>query len=266
MIFSILFAVFSIFPVSFFFYTLSERLIATHELRVGKQIKFPSFLVQTWVDAKLECKKLLSNWMWAVYLLQFSILFCFDFDVEYLTFIYFALNAFVGVVLVTKYRDGVVERIEADRMQIRTAVGLSIATFCVFGCFTPSQTTSLAQIHFSVLELLFVIPFQLAGMILFGEYPFGGMSKKTGWLQSARFYGWSMLATKLFLGGGSFFIDFHIKAAILYVLCRLFGVYFPKFHHRDLLRISILYLFPLTGILWLFAMLTYGFIGGSSRV
>ena len=265
MIFSVLFAIFSIFPVSFFFYTLSERLVATHELRVGKQITFSGFLLQTWVDAGLECKKLLQNWMWLVYLLQFSILFCFDVDVEYLIFIYFAINVFIGVHLM-KYQDAVTDRIESDRVQVRTAIGIAIATLCVFGCFTPSQTTSLAQIHFNVLDLLFIVPFQLAGMILFGEYPFQGMSKKVGWLHSARFYGWSMLATKLFLGGGSFFIDFHIKVAILYVACRLFGLYFPKFYHKDLLRISILYLFPLTGVLWLFAMLTYGILGGATHV
>lgn len=262
---SILFAVFSVFPVSFIVFTFSERMIARHELRVGKQITFSSFMVQTWVDSLVELKKLTQNWIWLLYLLQFSILFFFDSDIEYLIFIYFLVNSILLVHL-TKNTDSVIQRIESDRTQIRYAVAMAVASLCLFGCFTPSQSTSLAQIHFDPLELLFVVPFQLAGMILFGEYPFQGMSKKVSWINSARFYAWSMLSTKLFLGGGAFFIDFHLKAGFLYYCCRLFGIYFPKFYHKDLIRISVLYLFPVTGLLWLFAMLVYGVTGGSAHV
>ena len=265
MILSILFALFSFFPVSFFFYTLSERLRVTHELRVGKQIKFFDFMLQTWVDALLELKQLSQNRVWVIYLLQFSILFLFDLDVDYLLFVYLAINSFLLIYL-SKNQTAVVSRIELDRVQVRYAIAATVSFLCLFACFTSSGTTSLAQIHFNPLEILFIVPFQLAGMILFGEYPFQGMSKKTGWIDSARFYAWSMLTTQLFLGGGFFFFDFHLKAAFLYLACRLCGIYFPRFYHKDLLRVSILYLLPLTGLLWLFAMLTYGVLGAANNV
>jgi hypothetical protein len=129
---------------------------------------------------------------------------------------------------------------------------------CLFACFTLTKSTSLAQVHFAWTELFFIVPFQLAGMILFGEHPFQGMSKKPGWIESARFYVWSMLGAKMFLGGGDYFVDFHLKSAAIYMAFRVAGIYLPKFQQRDLLRVSILYLIPITGLLWLFSVVFYG--------
>lgn len=263
---SIIAGLISIFPISFLTYAMSERLIAKHESRVGRKINGSDFVWQTWVDACLELKKISPKLLWFVYLLQFCIIFLFNLNIEYLAFAYLALNGFALAHLTGRVQNAE-KKIAADRLQIGHAIASGIAALCIFGCFTLSKSSSLAQVHWAWLELLFVIPFQLAGMILFGEQPFQGMRKKTGWVDSARFYAWSMLATKLFLGGGEFFIDLHIKAAVLYLIFRTFGIYFPKFQQRDLLRISILYLFPITGLIWLVAMLINGVIeGGGANV
>lgn len=256
---SIIEGIISIFPISFLAYSMSERLIAKHESRVGKKIDGSDFVWQTWVDACLELKKVSPTILWLLYALQFSIIFLFNLNVEFLAFVYLALNGF-ALAYLAGYDSGAVKKIASDRLQTGHAVASGIAALCIFGCFTLSKSSSLAQVHWSWLELLFVVPFQLAGMILFGEQPFQGMRKKTGWIDSARFYAWSMLAAKLFLGGGAFFIDLHVKAAALYLIFRTFGIYFPKYQQRDLLRISILYLFPITGLVWLVAMLIHGMI------
>ena len=256
---SALFALLSIFPVSFFAFALSQRLIAKHESRVGRSILFLDFLWQTWLDSWVELKEIVPRWRWAVYALQFSIIFLFNYDLEYLVFAYLALNGFVLAHL-GKVVSSPTQQIEADRLQVRFSIATGIAALCVFGCFTISKSTSLAQVHWSWLDLFFIIPFQLSGMILFGEHPFEGMSHRTGWVESARFYAWSMLGTKLFLGGGVFFFDLHLKSIVIYLVFRVFGIYFPTFHQRDLLRIGILYLFPITALLWLVAMLAFGMI------
>lgn len=253
---SILLAIISIFPISFFFYALSERFIARHELRVGKQIYFFRFVYQTWVDATVEMKKQKNIWVWAMTVLQMSIVFLLDFNFHYAVFLYLAVNSFLMVHVHAK--AAVVDRIENDRVQVRQMIAMAVAVLCFFGCFISSRETSLAGVEWSFIQLLFVIPFQLAGMIIFGEHPFQGMSKKPVWIESARFYVWSLLSAKMFLGGSVLFFDFHLKAAFLYIACRLLGMYVPTFFHRDLVRVSILYLLPVTGLLWLIAMLLHG--------
>jgi len=248
-------------PISFLFYALSERLIAKHESRVGREVLLGSFLVQTGVDAWKEISSRSHFSLWLLFFLQCSLVVLFEIDVEYLIFIYLAVNAFAMICVHQQKMKSVVGRIEADRQEVRCSIGLVIALLCLFGCFTLNKTTSLAQIQWGWVDLFFVIPFQLAGMILFHEQPFNGESPKPGWVESVRFYLWSMLCAKLFLGGGSYYFDFHLKAAAIYLIFRVSGIYFPRLHQRDLLRVAILYLFPITGLLWLFAML-YGLVEG----
>jgi hypothetical protein len=256
----ILFALISIFPVSFLFYALSERMIAKHESRVGRHILLSRFISQTWVDAWVEIKQVKSFQRWFLFALQCSVIFLFEIDVEYMVFIYLAINGFALVYLAPHKSGTVSNKIEADRTEVRYSVATVVAMLCLFACFTLTKSTSLAQVTWSWTELFFIVPFQIAGMILFGEHPFQGMSKKPGWLESARFYVWSMLCAKMFLGGGDYFIDFHLKAAAIYMAFRVAGIYLPKFQQRDLLRVSILYLFPITGLLWLFAVVLYGIL------
>ena len=254
----LLFTLFSIFPVSFFFYALSERMIARHESRVGREIIFSRFISQTWVDSWVEVKRLKSLSQWFLFALQCSVIFLFEIDVEYLIFIYLAINGFALVHFTAEKTGTVSNKIEADRAEVRYSVASAIAALCLFGAFTLTKSTSLAQAHWSWMGLFFIVPFQLAGMILFGEHPFQGMSTKPSWIESARFYVWSMLCAKMFLGGGDYFVDLHLKSAAIYLAFRIAGIYFPKYHQRDLLRVSILYLFPITGLLWLFAVVLYG--------
>ncbi len=263
---SAILAIISIFPLSFLMYAMSERMVARHESRVGKQIAFRNFIWQTWVDARLEIKNIESKTTWILYAFQLSIVGLIALNFDYLIFIYLAVSGYLLIAL-AHGKNQVTKRIESDGQQVRFAVSSAIAILCLFGCFTISKTTNMSSVSWNFGQLLFVIPFQLSGMILFGEHPFQGMLDKKGWLQSARFYVWSMLTAKLFLGGGEYFFDFHLKATILYLGFRICGIYFPRFHQKDLLRISILYLFPITGVLWLIAMLGFAlFEPGGARV
>jgi hypothetical protein len=255
----------SVFPVSFLMYAISERMIARHESRVGKQVGWVGFIWQTWVDARMELRTQTEPGTWLLYLFQLSMVFLLGIRVEYLMFIYIALIGFL-LVWMSLGTQSVVSRIRADGQQVRFSIAGAIALLCLFVCFTCSRTTDMSGVVWSPVLLAFVIPFQLCGMILFGEHPFRGMSEKSGWLPSARFYVWSLLTAKLFLGGGEWFFDIHFKAAVLYLGSRIFGIYFPGFHQKDLLRISIIYLFPITGALWLMAMLWFGVIGGGPHV
>ena len=251
----------SVFPVSFLMYSISERMVARHESRVGKQGGWVGFIWQTWVDARTEMATQGDRGMWLLHLFQLSMVFLLGIRVEYLMFIYIALIGFLFVWMSLR-TNRVVSRIQADGQQVRFAVAGAIALLCLFVCFTYSKTTDMSGVVWSPVLLAFVIPFQLCGMILFGEHPFRGMSERTGWIPSARFYVWSLITAKLFLGGGEWFFDIHLKAAALYLSSRIFGIYFPGVHQKDLLRISIIYLFPITGALWLVAMLWYAVSGG----
>jgi hypothetical protein len=252
---AILFGMISIFPVSFIFFAISERMIARHESRVGKEISFGKFVAQTWIDAWVQVKRIKTFSFWLLFALQCSLVLLLDLNSQYVIFIYLAMNGFLLVWFLPEHVDPVVKRIEADRAQVRYSVATAVAILCLFACFTMSKSSSLSEVNWNWASLLFVVPFQLAGMILFGEHPFQGLCDKPRWIESVRFYIWSMLCVKLFLGGGDFFVDFHLKAAALYLFCRVAGIYFPTFHQRDLLRISVAYLFPITGLLWLSVLL-----------
>ena len=263
---AILFAVFSIFPVSFLFFALSERMIARHESRVGKEVSLGKFITQTWVDAWVQVKGIRSFSYWLLFVLQCSVVLLLDLNIQHMIFIYLAMNGFLLVWFSPHHADPVVKLIEIDRAQVRFSVASVVSILCLFGGFTLAKSTSLTEMHWCWSSLLFVAPFQLAGMILFGEHPFQGLSDKPRWIESARFYVWSMLCVKMFLGGGDYFIDFHLKTAALYLFCRVAGIYFPKFHQKDLLRISVAYLFPITGLLWLSVVLLGVLELGASHV
>ena len=80
----------------------------------------------------------------------------------------------------------------------------------------------------------------------------------SSWIRSARFYVWCMLSVKLFLGGNLAFFDGHLKAALLFVFCRLVAQYFPRYAQKDLYRLGLIYLVPLSIVLWLTTMLILG--------
>jgi hypothetical protein len=198
------FSLLGIFPVSFILFSLSERVIARHEARVGKQIEFGGFIAQTWVDTVRDLRSLSPRYLWVLYLLQISVVFVFNLDVEFLLFPYFALNA-VALAISEHSGGGVLERIDADRRQVAWAAASGIALLCSIAAFTLSHTTNPVAMEWTPGHLLFVVPFQLAGMILFNEHPVSAFKERSSWIQSVRFYAWSMLTAKLFLGGGSYF-------------------------------------------------------------
>jgi hypothetical protein len=254
-----------IFPVSFGVYAFSQRMMAKHESRVGREISVGSFFAQTFSDAWIEFRSSHSIEYWVLFALQCSLIILFEVDVEYLLFIYVALNGF-ALAYFSRSKKSAVQKIENDRLETSYSIATVVAVLCLFGCFTLSKSTSLVHLPWVGIEFLFVIPFQLAGMILFSEAPFQNSNTRPGWVQSVRFYIWSMLCVKLFLGGGDYFIDLHLKTAVLYVACRLAGIYFPKFQQRDLLRVGILYLLPITGLVWLTVILYGVFESGGMNV
>ncbi len=250
----------SIFPLSFLMFALSERMIARHESRVGKHIGIAGYVWQTWIDTRVDLTRLEGR-IWALFLFQLSIVFLYGIDAEYLVFPYLATNGFLLAMLSPSHGE-VLKKITFDREQVAFSAASAMAALCLLGAFTLSGTANLRAIEFHFGHLFFVIPFQLAGMILFGEHPFAGFLEKRTWIESARFYAWSMVTARVFLGGGSVFFDFHLKAAVLYLAFRLLGAYFPAFRQKDFLRIVVLYGFPLTGILWLVVMMVNAWFNG----
>jgi hypothetical protein len=261
----LMFGLTSIFPVSFVMYAVSERMIARHESRVGRQVGLIGFVWQTWVDSRNGLSGKSDTGTRTLHLFQLALVLLIGIRAEYLIFIQLAMVGFLLAWLALGTHR-VVSRIEADGQQVRHSIASAIALLCLFVCFTFSRSTDMSGVSWSPVLLVFVVPFQLCGMILFGEHPFHGMLEPRGWIPSARFYVWSLLTAKLFLGGGQWFLDFHAKAAALYLGSRIFGIYFPRFHQKDLLRISIIYLFPITGALWLLAMLWFAVAGGGVHV
>jgi hypothetical protein len=259
-----LFSAIALFPLSFILYSLSERMIARHESRVGKQITFAGFLRQTWVDERVRLIALRPV-DWLVILFQLSIVFLYEIPFEYLIFPYIAINGFLLIVRNGRRGDAL-GRIASDREQVSHAIASLVAGLCLLGAFTLSKTTNLATLESGLGHVLFVVPFQLAGMILFGEAPFRAYREGTSWLGSARFYAWSMVTVKVFLGGGGYFVDFQLKAASIYLFSRIVAVYVPSFRQQDLLRVAILYLFPLTGMVWLAVVLARGLLAGGVGV
>ena len=257
----LMFSLLSMVPGSFLFYCWTERVIARHESRVGKKIAFSGFLWQTAIDTMLEVRVRKPLWFWFLFGFQCSLPFLCGIKIEYLIFPWLILNGFLLAVLSPK--DGnVLEKIDFDQKQVSFAVASGISLLCLSGGFTLSKTADLGVVAWSPLHLVFVIPFQIAGMILFQERPFRGFLERSSWIESVRFYGWCLVAVQAFLGGGEYFIDANLKAGVLFLISRLLAVYFPRLRQRDLIRVSTLYLFPLTGAIWLVVMLVFAMLTG----
>jgi len=256
-----IFSLGSVFPFSFLIYSWSERELARHESRVGKDIALPAFIWQTWIDTLLEVKVRKSIWHWVLFTFQCSLPFVCGIRFEYLVFPWLAL---VGFTLVASESGAgkVFERIDSDQKQVSFAISSAVALLCLLGAFALSGNADLGAAMWSPLHLFFVIPFQIAGMILFQEHPFRGFLEKASWLESVRFYGWCMVTTRVFLGGGEYFFDTNLKASALFMGSRVLAVYFPRMRQKDLLKIGIMYFLPLTGALWLMVMLVMALTAG----
>ena len=244
-------------PLSFIAYVVSERANATHQARVGKGISFVGFSIQHAMDALNGMKSRKSAILILISLLQYSGLVLFDLPIPSVLLIYLMTNALALVLLnlfeASQESEGVItaKRIESDRIQIQFIFGSVLAFISSYASFSFSGTQVLPEVSLNLVAMPFLVFFQIAGMILYGEHPFTYLDYPRGWAGSARFYLWSLLSAKLFLGGSWFVFDLHIKAAILFVVFRLFAIYFPKYQQKDVLKIGMFYLIPLSVALWL---------------
>jgi hypothetical protein len=254
----VVFTAFSIFPVSFLYYCWTERLIARHESRVGRQISFPAFVWQTWVDTLVDVRAEKTAGFWLLFGFQASLPFLYSIHLAHLMLPWMVLNGFLLTVFGFR-ESNPFDRIDRDQKQVSFAVASAISLWCLAGAFAVSKTADIGSMTWSPLHLVFVIPFQVGGMILFRERPFRGLLERSSWLGSVVFYGWTLIAVRVFLGGGEYFVDTNLKAGVLFVLSRLFAVYFPRVRQKDLLSLSSLYLFPVSGALWLVIMLARAF-------
>jgi hypothetical protein len=250
-----------VFPISFLMYVLSERMNAVHQARVGRGITLSEFFTQTWRDSFFQLKQM-PNWRYILlFAVQISIVFCLDSHVENIFYVYLVLN-FLVMEILSPTQDESMERVNSERASMRALIGSVIAFLCSFVVFAHSGTSELGEVQWSLISFLFLPFFQIAGMIIFAEAPFYEVVLENTWTKSLRFYVWCMVSAHLFLGGSVFFLDLHVKAAALFVICRLMGQYFPKFTQRDLFRVSVLYLIPMVSLLWAVAMLFFGILNG----
>jgi hypothetical protein len=246
------------FPISFLAYVMSERLNAIHQSRVGKAIHGTDFLQQSWRDMFAELKNEKDRRLFAVYVLQYLVVFFLNLDIEAVFFIYLILNGLILALISPIDLDRVEKRIEADRTQMSFLLASTLAIISAFVCFMHSGSTSLAQVNWSPIYLVFLPLFTVAGMILFGEYPFALTGRHSRWIDSARFYIWCALATQLFLGGGQYGVDLHLKAGSLFIGFRLVAQYFPRYTQKDVFRLSVIYFVPTAVVLWLLTMVIHG--------
>jgi hypothetical protein len=247
---NVVLAVLGLFPVSFFAFVCSERLNVTHQARVGRAITFGDFLKQHWVDMMADLRSMPSFRGALLYLSQLSAVALLFLDVDGAFYLYLLLNWFF---IVISTHDGldVFERVSSDRSQMRFLLGGFVAFVCLLGCGLSQGETNVSSWHWDWTHLLFLLPFQIAGMVMFGEHPFEPVYPRVYWLKSSRFFVWSLLSTEIFLGGSWFMLDFYLKALAIYLVSRLAGQYFPKYAQADLFRIGILYLIPMTFFLFL---------------
>jgi|GEM_PF-2391749 len=255
----ILSAILCFFPISFLVYVASERVNAIHQARVGKAIGVGGFLSQSWIDMIADLKGIRSRALIGIYFLQYLIIFFLDFDLKLVFLIYLALNALVLTLSSKTDLDDVESRIESDRKQMRFLLASVLAFISAFVCFIHSGSTSLGHVVWSPVYLIFLPVFVIAGMILFGEYPFSGVVRESSrWIDSARFYIWCAVAAQLFLGGSAFFVDLHLKAAALFVFFRLLAQYFPRYTQKDVFRLGVVYLIPIALVLWFWVTIVHG--------
>lgn len=243
-------AILGLFPVSFFAFVCSERLNVTHQARVGRAISFGEYLNQQWVDMISDLKSIPNLRAALLYLSQLSAAALLFLDIDGAFYLYLLLNWFF-IVISTHDDLDVFERVSSDRSQMRFLLGAFVAFVCVLGCGLSQGSLNISAWHWDWTHLLFILPFQIAGMVLFGEHPFTPLYPRVFWLKSSRFFVWSLLSTEIFLGGSWFALDFYLKALAIYLVSRLIGQYFPKYAQADLFRIGILYLVPITFFLFL---------------
>lgn len=237
-------------PFSFFFFVLTERIFALHQFRVGKKISFMGFMYQTFIDEIESLRRELTAATLFMYLVQVSIVFFLSHDPHAIFLIYLTAIGLVIAVL-NDGEERPLARIANDGVEVRYFLAVTMILVSLIAVFSASKTTSISLMGWQWTHLFFVIPFGVAGMILFGEHPFRGPSPRNGWIKSFRFYVWSMIAAELFMGGGEVGIDLHAKAAGMYMVFRLFGNYLQTFYSRDLVRVCVVYLFPISGVLWM---------------
>lgn len=294
-------SILSIFPFSFMIYLLSERLIAIHQSRVGIGISTTGFFKQGLINLADLFRKPTDLSVLLVTVIQFSFIFLISFFNNDLNsyplqggfIICLLINLLVF--LIQGYRATYTKqstllvylRIQNDQRMIKASVGSLIALICIFATFAQAGSWSISEISYqqinsptqwgmfwSPIQFLFLILFQVAGMLIFEEHPFGssfGDEAKeynlpsSSWIASSRFYVWSLLGSIIYLGGGSLFgepgsilsfVALQIKAGIVYLVFRLVGMYFPKHLHSEIIRVCLLYVVPASfGALMLTLML-----------
>lgn len=243
-------AVLGFFPVSFLIFVLSERVNVTHQARVGRGILFGQYFYQHWVDMIADLRLMPSRRDVILCLSQLLLVLLLFVSVDCAFYLYLLLNWFL---MVASTRDslGAVERIDLDRLQMRFLLGAIVSFICILGVGLSHGSLNLALLEWDWTHLFFILPFQVSGMVLFGEHPFTPANPRTHWLESSRFFVWSLLSAKIFLGGSWFVFDFYVKAAALYLISRLIGQYFPRYAQADLFRIMIVYFIPVVSFLFL---------------
>lgn len=241
---ALLVALMGVFPISFLAYVISERLSVTHQSRVGRGIHFSQYLAQHWADWFADYRTIPSLRVALLYLAQLSAVIFVFLDFPGGIFLYLAVN-WALLVFTTHDELEVFERVSSDRSQIRFLIGTLTSSLCVLGAGIAAGSLVTSDTAWSMSLLLFLLPFIVSGMILFGEHPFSPLYPRVYWFKSSRFFVWCMLGSHLFLGGLGFGVDFFIKATGIYLLARLFGQYFPRYSQADLIRVMTLYLVPL---------------------
>jgi hypothetical protein len=246
----IIVALLGVFPVSFLAFVLSERLSMVHQTRVGRGIQFGAFFAQQLSDWRTDFKTIPSIKVAMVYLLQLSAAALVFLDFNGAFVLYLAIN-WALLSFVTHDELEVFDRIGADRSQMRFLIGAFISFICVLGAGLTQQSANLSAWALAGLPLVFLLPFVVSGMVLFGEHPFSPFYSRVYWFKSSRFFVWCMLAARLFLGDVGFGLDFFIKSIMIYLGFRMLGQYFPKFSQADLFRISVIYFIPVVFFLFL---------------
>jgi hypothetical protein len=281
--------VLTLFPISFFIYFISERLLMTHQSRVGLGQSISAFFSQAGINHFNLIRRpaaLRSSVMIAI---QFSLL-----AIVPMTESDFEKNwspggiwiVLIGIALVMGYRFSsiyseeqesveVIQRTSIDRRLMMVFSGGALALISVLSIQGHLGTWSLTDVirsqsqspfHWNLFQepfqWMFFILFQIAGMVIFEEHPFSLQQLRyqdennllnSGWIRSARFYIWSLLSVSIFLGSGWLietwvpllsFITLHFKAAVVFIICRLIGLYFPKYSQQEAQQALLVFLIP----------------------
>lgn len=263
----ILLAVLSIFPFSFLAFAWSQRVILSHESRVGKARSVSQFVFYLFRDALEDIRQRKSTRDWFFLIFQVSILFLLSFDLQLVFYLYLFFRFFVLAHFSPLGEEGV-KRIQYDRRAVASLLATLLAVLSSYGVFVYSKDTSLNALSWNPLLMIQLPMFLLAGAIDSGESPFSRTSKRRDWFDAVPFYVWCALASVFFLGAGQSPVVMIVAPVILFVGCRLLLSYFPRFEQKDLLRLSVFYFIPVTVSLWFATLLFVSaiFSGGGSSV